>query len=101
MQKSKVKLDPYQVAKAALNLRSIYLKDNWRALDFLTQNEDVQVVTHIRRALDIEQSRVSLAVTTMARNGYLDRERKGNFISYTLNKPNIERFFKAINKFTC
>ena len=81
---SELKIDLVQLKKAALILRAINHKLRQQILKLIHQNGKM-AVTEIYVKLRLEQSVASQHLAILRRAGYVNTERDGKFIYYSVN----------------
>lgn len=91
-----LKIDFYQVKKAALILRAINHKLRQQLLK-LIQEETRLTVTEIYVKLRLEQSVASQHLAILRKAGFVVTEREGKFIYYRVNHDRLQTVSKLVN----
>jgi DNA-binding transcriptional ArsR family regulator len=89
-----IKVDYYNVKKAALTLRALNHKLRQQLLKLIDEEKKI-TVTEIYVRLKLEQSVASQHLAILRKAGIVTTERDGKFIYYIVNHKRIEE----INKF--
>lgn len=84
-----LKVDLVSTRKAALVLRAINHKLRQQILSLLSQNTRM-TVTEIYQALRLEQSVASQHLAILRRAGFVNTERDGKYIYYTINLDRLD-----------
>ena len=93
-EKASIKVDYYNVKKAALTLRALNHKLRQQLLKLIDEEKKI-TVTEIYVRLKLEQSVASQHLAILRKAGIVSTERDGKFIYYIVNHKRIEE----INKF--
>src|ERR1700728_4711185 len=93
-EKAAIKVDYYNVKKAALTLRALNHKLRQQLLKLIDEEKKI-TVTEIYVRLKLEQSVASQHLAILRKAGIVSTERDGKFIYYIVNYKRIEE----INKF--
>src|ERR1041385_2968765 len=91
---SSIKIDYYNVKKAALTLRALNHKLRQQLLKLIEEEKKI-TVTEIYVRLRLEQSVASQHLAILRKAGIVSTQRDGKFIYYTINIPRVE----AIERF--
>jgi DNA-binding transcriptional ArsR family regulator len=94
LEKVAIKVDYYNVKKAALTLRALNHKLRQQLLKLIDEEKKI-TVTEIYVRLKLEQSVASQHLAILRKAGIVSTERDGKFIYYIVNHKRIEE----INKF--
>jgi ArsR family transcriptional regulator len=78
-------------------LKIIADKNRFKILVFL--KKEPKCVCKIFPMLKISQKLTSHHLLQLKKIGLVDQKRDGNFIFYSINKKNIKKYFKLLNKF--
>ena len=89
-----IKIDYYNVKKAALILRALNHKLRQQLLKLIEEEKKI-TVTEIYVRLKLEQSVASQHLAILRKAGFVKTERDGKFIYYTVNPERLE----DLNKF--
>lgn len=98
MRKSKVNIDNDKLQDAAEILRAINHKLRMRILEFIDQNEKINV-NKIYNTLNLEQSITSQHLRILRKAGVVDTQRDGKFIYYEINYDRVNQSIEAIDRF--
>jgi len=91
-----IKIDYYNVKKAALILRALNHKLRQQLIKLIEEKKKI-TVTEIYVQLRLEQSVASQHLAILRKAGILSTERDGKFIFYLLNNKRIEEVSKIVN----
>ena len=86
--KEELKIDAIQLKKAALVFRAINHKLRQQIVKFIQQNGKI-TVTQIYVKLRLEQSVASQHLAILRKAGFVNTERDGKFIYYSINHDRI------------
>jgi DNA-binding transcriptional ArsR family regulator len=98
MRKSTVNIDNDKLQDAAEILRAINHKLRMRILEFIDQNEKINV-NKIYNTLNLEQSITSQHLRILRKAGVLDTQRDGKFIYYEINYDRVNQSIESIDRF--
>lgn len=98
MRKSKINIDNDKLQDAAEILRAINHKLRMRILEFIDQNEKINV-NKIYNTLNLEQSITSQHLRILRKAGVVDTQRDGKFIYYEINYDRVNQSIEAIDRF--
>lgn len=98
MRKAKVEIDNEKLQEAAEILRAINHKLRMRILEFIDQNEKINV-NKIYNTLNLEQSITSQHLRILRKAGIVETQREGKFIYYKINYDRVDQSIKAIDSF--
>lgn len=98
MRKSTVNIDNDKLQDAAEILRAINHKLRMRILEFIDQNEKINV-NKIYNTLNLEQSITSQHLRILRKAGVVDTQRDGKFIYYEINYDRVNQSIEAIDRF--
>ncbi len=98
MRKSKVNIDNDKLQDAAEILRAINHKLRMQILEFIDQNEKINV-NKIYNTLNLEQSITSQHLRILRKAGVVDTQRDGKFIYYEINYDRVNQSIEAIDRF--
>lgn len=98
MRKSKVNIDNDKLQDAAEILRAINHKLRMRILEFIDQNEKINV-NKIYNTLNLEQSITSQHLRILRKAGVVDTQRDGKFIYYEINYDRVNQSIESIDRF--
>ncbi|MEI9933868.1 MAG: metalloregulator ArsR/SmtB family transcription factor [Ferruginibacter sp.] len=84
-----IKIDYYNVKKAALILRALNHKLRQQLLKLIDEEKKI-TVTEIYVRLRLEQSVASQHLSILRKAGIVNTERDGKFIYYTINHKRLE-----------
>jgi DNA-binding transcriptional ArsR family regulator len=93
---STIKVDYYNVKKAALILRALNHKLRQQLIK-LIEDEKKITVTEIYVRLRLEQSVASQHLAILRKAGIVSTEREGKFIFYLVNYKRVEEISKIVN----
>lgn len=93
---STIKVDYYNVKKAALILRALNHKLRQQLIK-LIEDEKKITVTEIYVRLRLEQSVASQHLAILRKAGIVSTEREGKFIFYLVNFKRVEEISKIVN----
>ncbi|MEN9571404.1 MAG: hypothetical protein RL172_2635 [Bacteroidota bacterium] len=93
---STIKIDYYNVKKAALILRSLNHKLRQQLLKLIDEEKKI-TVTEIYVRLRLEQSVASQHLAILRKAGIVTTERQGKFIYYLINHNRIEEVSRIVN----
>ena len=93
---SNFKVDFLQVKKASLVLRAFNHKLRQKILA-LIDDHDKMTVTEIYVKLRLEQPVASQHLAILRKTGFVNTERNGKFIYYTVNHKRIDELNKFVN----
>ena len=91
--KDDVKIDAIQLKKASLVFRAINHKLRQQIIKFINQHGKI-TVTQIYVKLRLEQSVASQHLAILRKAGFVDTERDGKFIYYSVNHNRIAEVHK-------
>ncbi len=94
---STLKIDYYNVKKAALILRSLNHKLRQQLLKLIEEEKKI-TVTEIYVRLRLEQSVASQHLAILRKAGIVTTEREGKFIFYLINHKRIEEVSRIVNE---
>jgi DNA-binding transcriptional ArsR family regulator len=94
---SGLKIDYYNVKKAALILRAVNHKLRQQLLKLIDEEKKI-TVTEIYVRLRLEQSVASQHLAILRKAGIVSTERDGKFIYYLINHKRIEEVSKIVNE---
>jgi DNA-binding transcriptional ArsR family regulator len=92
-----IKIDYYNVKKAALILRALNHKLRQQLIKLIDEKKRI-TVTEIYVQLRLEQSVASQHLAILRKAGILSTERDGKFIFYLINAKRIEEVSKIVNE---
>jgi DNA-binding transcriptional ArsR family regulator len=92
---STIKIDYYNVKKAALTLRALNHKLRQQLLKLIDEEKKI-TVTEIYVRLRLEQSVASQHLSILRKAGIVLTERDGKFIYYTINHKRIEEISQFV-----
>lgn len=92
--KDELKIDALQLKKAALIFRAINHKLRQQIIRFINQNGKI-TVTQIYVKLRLEQSVASQHLAILRKAGFVNTERDGKFIYYSVNHDRIAEIHKV------
>jgi DNA-binding transcriptional ArsR family regulator len=98
MRKSKINIDNDKLQEAAEILRAINHKLRMKILEFIDQNEKINV-NKIYNTLNLEQSITSQHLRILRKAGVVDTQRDGKFIYYEINYDRVNQSIEAIDRF--
>ena len=98
MRKSTVNIDNDKLQDAAEILRAINHKLRMRILEFIDQNEKINV-NKIYNTLNLEQSITSQHLRILRKAGVVDTQRDGKFIYYEINYDRVNQSIESIERF--
>jgi DNA-binding transcriptional ArsR family regulator len=93
---SNIKIDYYNVKKAALILRALNHKLRQQLIKLIDEENRI-TVTEIYVRLRLEQSVASQHLAILRKAGVVTTERDGKFIHYIVNYARIEEISKFVN----
>lgn len=93
---STVKIDYYNVKKAALILRALNHKLRQQLLKLIEEEKKI-TVTEIYVRLRLEQSVASQHLAILRKAGVVNTQRDGKFIYYIINHKRIEEISHFVN----
>lgn len=93
---STLKVDYYNVKKAALILRALNHKLRQQLLKLIDEEKKI-TVTEIYVRLRLEQSVASQHLAILRKAGIVTTEREGKFIYYMINHKRIEEISRIVN----
>ncbi|MFM2360730.1 MAG: hypothetical protein RLY16_2723 [Bacteroidota bacterium] len=93
---STIKVDYYNVKKAALILRALNHKLRQQLVKLIDEEKKI-TVTEIYVRLRLEQSVASQHLAILRKAGIVNTEREGKFIYYMINHKRIEEVSKIVN----
>lgn len=93
---STLKVDYYNVKKAALILRALNHKLRQQLLKLIDEEKKI-TVTEIYVRLRLEQSVASQHLAILRKAGIVNTEREGKFIYYMINHKRIEEISRIVN----
>jgi DNA-binding transcriptional ArsR family regulator len=93
---STIKIDYYNVKKAALTLRALNHKLRQQLLKLIDEEQRI-TVTEIYVRLRLEQSVASQHLAILRKAGIVSTERDGKFIYYVINHKRIEEINQFVN----
>ena len=91
-----LKIDYYNVKKAALILRALNHKLRQQLLKLIEEEKKI-TVTEIYVRLRLEQSVASQHLAILRKAGIVTTEREGKFIFYLINHKRIEEISRIVN----
>jgi DNA-binding transcriptional ArsR family regulator len=91
-----IKVDLLNVKKASLVLRAINHKLRQQILKLIDEQKKI-TVTEIYIKLRLEQSVASQHLAILRKAGFVNTERDGKFIYYTVNAPRIEELNRFVD----
>ena len=94
-----IKIDYYNVKKAALILRALNHKLRQQIIELLEENEKM-TVTDLYIKLRLEQSVASQHLAILRRAGVVATERQGKFIYYRVDKERINHISRLVEELT-
>jgi DNA-binding transcriptional ArsR family regulator len=94
---STLKIDYYNVKKAALILRSLNHKLRQQLLKLIEEEKKI-TVTEIYVRLRLEQSVASQHLAILRKAGIVITERQGKFIYYLINYNRVEEISRIVNE---
>ena len=92
-----LKIDYYNVKKAALILRAVNHKLRQQLLKLIDEEKKI-TVTEIYVRLRLEQSVASQHLAILRKAGIVNTERDGKFIYYLVNHNRIEEVSRIVNE---
>lgn len=92
--KDELKIDALQLKKAALVFRAINHKLRQQIIKFINQSGKI-TVTQIYVKLRLEQSVASQHLAILRKAGFVNTERDGKFIYYSVNHDRITEIHKV------
>ncbi len=92
-----LKIDYYNVKKAALILRALNHKLRQQLLKLIEEEKKI-TVTEIYVRLRLEQSVASQHLAILRKAGIVITEREGKFIFYLINHKRIEEISRIVNE---
>ncbi len=93
---STLRIDYYNVKKAALILRAVNHKLRQQLLKLIDEEKRI-TVTEIYVRLRLEQSVASQHLAILRKAGIVTTEREGKFIYYIVNYNRLEEISKIVN----
>lgn len=93
---SNIKIDYYNVKKAALTLRALNHKLRQQLLKLIDEEQRI-TVTEIYVRLRLEQSVASQHLAILRKAGIVSTQRDGKFIYYIINHKRIEEISEFVN----
>jgi DNA-binding transcriptional ArsR family regulator len=93
---STIKIDYYNVKKAALILRALNHKLRQQLIKLIEEEKKI-TVTEIYVRLRLEQSVASQHLAILRKAGIVATERDGKFIYYMINHKRIDEVSKIVN----
>src|ERR1700749_3092646 len=96
IEKAAIKVDYYNVKKAALTLRALNHKLRQQLLKLIDEEKKI-TVTEIYVRLKLEQSVASQHLAILRKAGIVSTERDGKFIYYVINHQRIEEISQFVN----
>ncbi len=93
---STLKIDYYNVKKAALILRAVNHKLRQQLIKLIDEEKRI-TVTEIYVRLRLEQSVASQHLAILRKAGIVNTEREGKFIFYLVNYKRLEDINKIVN----
>ena len=93
---SSIKIDYYNVKKAALTLRALNHKLRQQLLKLIDEEQRI-TVTEIYVRLRLEQSVASQHLAILRKAGIVTTQREGKFIYYVINHKRIEEINQFVN----
>ncbi len=93
---STIKMDYYNVKKAALILRALNHKLRQQLLKLIDEEKKI-TVTEIYVRLRLEQSVASQHLAILRKAGIVNTERDGKFIYYLINYKRVDELTKLVN----
>jgi DNA-binding transcriptional ArsR family regulator len=96
-QMATVKIDYYNVKKAALILRALNHKLRQQLVKLIDERKKI-TVTEIYVQLRLEQSVASQHLAILRKAGILVTERDGKFIYYLINSKRIDEISRIVNE---
>ncbi|MBL0357582.1 MAG: helix-turn-helix transcriptional regulator [Chitinophagaceae bacterium] len=93
---STLRIDYYNVKKAALILRAVNHKLRQQLLKLIDEEKRI-TVTEIYVRLRLEQSVASQHLAILRKAGIVSTEREGKFIYYIVNYKRLEEISKIVN----
>jgi len=93
---STLRIDYYNVKKAALILRAVNHKLRQQLLKLIDEEKRI-TVTEIYVRLRLEQSVASQHLAILRKAGIVSTEREGKFIYYIVNYKRLEEVSKIVN----
>ncbi|MBI3883641.1 MAG: helix-turn-helix transcriptional regulator, partial [Sphingobacteriales bacterium] len=94
---STIKVDYYNVKKAALTLRALNHKLRQQLLKLIDEEKKI-TVTEIYVKLKLEQSVASQHLAILRKAGIVTTQRDGKFIYYIVNHKRIEEINKFVSE---
>ena len=94
---STLKIDYYNVKKAALILRALNHKLRQQLLKLIEEEKKI-TVTEIYVRLRLEQSVASQHLAILRKAGIVITERQGKFIYYLINYKRIDEISRIVNE---
>lgn len=92
-----IKIDYYNVKKAALILRALNHKLRQQLVKLIEEEKKI-TVTEIYVRLRLEQSVASQHLAILRKAGIVNTERDGKYIFYLLNHQRIEEVSRIVNE---
>ena len=92
-----LKIDYYNVKKAALILRALNHKLRQQLLKLIEEEKKI-TVTEIYVRLRLEQSVASQHLAILRKAGIVTTEREGKFIFYLINHKRIDEVSRIVNE---
>lgn len=92
--KEELKIDALQLKKAALIFRAINHKLRQQIIKFINQHGKI-TVTQIYVKLRLEQSVASQHLAILRKAGFVNTERDGKFIYYSVNHERLSEIHKV------
>ena len=92
-----IKIDYYNVKKAALILRALNHKLRQQLVKLIEEQKRI-TVTEIYVRLHLEQSVASQHLAILRKAGIVNTERDGKFIFYLINHKRIEEVSRIVNE---
>src|ERR1700733_12029032 len=96
LEKAAIKVDYYNVKKAALTLRALNHKLRQQLLKLIDEEKKI-TVTEIYVRLRLEQSVASQHLAILRKAGIVNTQRDGKFIHYIVNYTRIEEISGFVN----
>ena len=94
---STIKIDYYNVKKAALILRALNHKLRQQLVKLIEEKKKI-TVTEIYVQLRLEQSVASQHLAILRKAGIVTTERDGKFIYYLINHKRIDEISRIVNE---
>lgn len=92
-----IKIDYYNVKKAALILRALNHKLRQQLVKLIEEEKKI-TVTEIYVRLRLEQSVASQHLAILRKAGIVTTEREGKFIYYLINHKRIDEISRIVNE---